>query len=1075
MQLGTDPNGYRTYEKEKLGDTLTYVEKDIIPVDVLYENVDEKNLGRDTAYNIMEREDYVLMLSSSIYPDTNQNILMPIYFYDEETVREDSVEYKAYSKNFNISEYDSWITLSSSGSQVVGDVTIPSALVGKKVASVEFFMSEVTTLYIAEGATEFVVSFSYCTKVTDIWLPSTIVTMQDFAFGANVLNVLPNTVTIHCAFSQSYANQFSYKWNHIAGTTKKFNTVYGVATPIIENGIRYVIKNNELIVQGTTSNFNGILPDEVKLYGKVYPVTTIEHIDATKEIYIGKNIHTIYENAFVEAVESIEVDAENTYFVVEDGVLYNENKDRIVVATKNTLEFHVGTSIVTIDKNAFTNCAKAYIYTSYESLPSLWQDCDFHDVIFILNFKELVSENDFEYIITNANTACLISYKGNQKEVHIDSTVQGALLTEVASNAFKDCTALEAVAFPDSIVKFGTSLFEGCTNLKKITTPYLGTDLDTALSLSSFTGEDVYQALESIILTQVKNLADEAFKDCASLTELSISDTLEKIGTEMFIGCTSLQYFEEDGISYLGNSNNPKVLLVDVMDKSITEVTISKDCKVICPDAFTGCNQLIKVSLSIHSLDLFPIKTITDIVLLGGEAIDKKTLKDYSSIVNLMLPATLKDIEIGSFDTCSNLKNLEISNENPYYSITNGIIYNKNQTEVIGVLIHLETLEFADTVEQFGSGILKNAKNLKKISIPFIGKSINDTENKTFGYLFGDNSLVPESLTEVAITKEEIIPAGAFSGCKYITKILLPSTLSGIERYAFSNCNNLVDIELPNTLLSIGERAFAYCGFSNLSLPSSLTSIGLAAFIGCANLGSITIPFIGGGADSQYMHFGYIFGANKASDNSKSVPASLKEVIVTGGLGVTSKAFMGCRNLTTIILPEGMVMIADYAFSGCNQLTHLSIPDSLRSLYMNSSDDGLDKCKNLVYNEYKNGLYLGNEENPYVIFVKPDRTVSTLEIHNQTKIIHAYAYIGSTFLSRIILPKSVVWIGNSAFDGCTNLSEIFYTGTYEEWQKVAKGMNNAPLTTAKVNFYSEEEPANSGNYWHYVDGYPVNW
>ena len=73
----------------------------------------------------------------------------------------------------------------------------------------------------------------------------------------------------------------------------------------------------------------------------------------------------------------------------------------------------------------------------------------------------------------------------------------------------------------------------------------------------------------------------------------------------------------------------------------------------------------------------------------------------------------------------------------------------------------------------------------------------------------------------------------------------------------------------------------------------------------------------------------------------------------------------------------------------------------------------------------------------------------------------------------VVLPKSVTALGVQVF----NSPDIYYEGSTEDWQKVEE---NIDYTAGKpfdgtLYYYSEEEPTDSGNYWHYVDGLPVKW
>ncbi len=82
-----------------------------------------------------------------------------------------------------------------------------------------------------------------------------------------------------------------------------------------------------------------------------------------------------------------------------------------------------------------------------------------------------------------------------------------------------------------------------------------------------------------------------------------------------------------------------------------------------------------------------------------------------------------------------------------------------------------------------------------------------------------------------------------YSGCKGLTSITIPNSVSTIGDYAFDRCYGLTSINIPNSVTSIGNGAFLNCsGLTSISIPNSVTSIGDAAFRYCFRLTSVTIP-----------------------------------------------------------------------------------------------------------------------------------------------------------------------------------------------------------------------------------------
>ena len=64
-----------------------------------------------------------------------------------------------------------------------------------------------------------------------------------------------------------------------------------------------------------------------------------------------------------------------------------------------------------------------------------------------------------------------------------------------------------------------------------------------------------------------------------------------------------------------------------------------------------------------------------------------------------------------------------------------------------------------------------------------------------------------------------------------------------------------------------------------------------------------------------------------------------------------------------------------------------------------------------------------------------------------------------------------VYIGDYAFRNCKKLTSVFYVGLSTDWDSISIGNGNKPLTSATKYYYSETEPLEEGNYWHYdTDG-----
>ena len=70
-----------------------------------------------------------------------------------------------------------------------------------------------------------------------------------------------------------------------------------------------------------------------------------------------------------------------------------------------------------------------------------------------------------------------------------------------------------------------------------------------------------------------------------------------------------------------------------------------------------------------------------------------------------------------------------------------------------------------------------------------------------------------------------------FIGCRSLTSLIIPDSVTNIGDYAFSGCRSLTDIVIPDSVTNIGDYAFWNCGsLTNIVIPNSVTSIGDNAF-----------------------------------------------------------------------------------------------------------------------------------------------------------------------------------------------------------------------------------------------------
>ena len=567
-----------------------------------------------------------------------------------------------------------------------------------------------------------------------------------------------------------------------------------------------------------------------------------------------------------------------------------------------------------------------------------------------------------------------VDYNGNARIEDVDTSISGSItipstlggypVTCICSTAFEECISITSVTIPDSVTSIGWSAFEECNGLTSITIP-----------------------------NSVTSIGDSAFYGCTGLTSVTIGNGVKSIEYDLFRGCTGLTSV----------SIPDSVILIDdnAFDDctGLTSITIPDSVTIIGDFAFYGCTGLASVSIpdSVTSIGQSAFYGCTGLAIVSipdsVTSIGRSAFAECNGLTSITIPNSVTSIGDSAFYGCTGLTSVTIGN-----SVKN------IGGEAFSGCYKLTRITIPNSVTSIGDSAFEKCTGLTSITIPYGVTSIGDYAFKECRGL--TSITIPYGVTSIG--------NGTFSGCYKLTGITLPDSLTSVGNYAFCGCTGLTSITIPDSVTIIGDHAFSGCsGLTNVTIGNGVKSIGDSAFYRCSGLTSATlgksVKSIGDSAFYECTGLTSISvdNANRFYSNDKY-----------GALFDKNKTMLiqypAKNENESYDIPESVTKICSGAFIGCKSIRNVNIPDSVTEI-----ESGVFRetyFSNMEYWEDPEALYIDN----HLIWAVPNS--STYTVKEGTKTIAANAFL--TSVSTIIIPDSVVSIGNRAFYNCEFLTSI---------------------------------------------------
>ncbi|MDE6658088.1 MAG: leucine-rich repeat domain-containing protein, partial [Oscillospiraceae bacterium] len=277
--------------------------------------------------------------------------------------------------------------------------------------------------------------------------------------------------------------------------------------------------------------------------------------------------------------------------------------------------------------------------------------------------------------------------------------------------------------------------------------------------------------------------------------------------------------YSEDGL-WMYNDYGDGTVSVTCKDNTITEAEIPAEIDghvitMIEVDCFKDNEALKKVTLP------STITVIEDWAFYRCFALESINIPEHvekigfeafygCNLTEVTIPASVIEIEGWTFEGCNSLKAVHVAKGNQNYVDEDGILFNKDKTELI---------------------LYPSAKTDTSYTLP-------ETCTKIESYAFMAN----QYLQEININSVQEMGQDIFYYCTSLESMTIPEGITELQGSMFGNCTSLKTVILPEGITSLGSGCFYNCiALEEIALPDSLTNMNDYAFFNCASLKKLTV------------------------------------------------------------------------------------------------------------------------------------------------------------------------------------------------------------------------------------------
>ena len=283
-------------------------------------------------------------------------------------------------------------------------------------------------------------------------------------------------------------------------------------------------------------------------------------------------------------------------------------------------------------------CTKCHEKFDIKEIKKLKHICNDEGICTICGNK--VATSGLIYKLNEDKKSYYVSeYIGIDIDIIIPAKYDGLYVTSIGDSAFSNFIGLTSIEIPNSVTSIKYGAFSGCIGLTSIEIP------DSVTTIESFAFSGCIGLTRVEIPDSVKTIGTRAFNGCTGLTSIEIPSSVTIVDYCAFDDCDNISYNIYDNGKYLGNTENPYLVIVGVTNNTTESFSINPNTKLIGGGVFSKCRNLKSIE-------------IPD----GVTSIGVSAFNWCGSLKSIKIPDSVTSIGNSVFSGCTSLKSIEIPN-----------------------------------------------------------------------------------------------------------------------------------------------------------------------------------------------------------------------------------------------------------------------------------------------------------------------------------------------------------------------------------------------------------------------------